>query len=141
MENWLNNKVDDVTVTTKYDIDEHTITPYKSHHEKDMYYTHNDTDIMAHEKGLYQMINDVTDEELENDPQLENLILYDDHILLCPNTNRYHANSLFRQLVDFSHDNDYVYDTYDTTTHKQTKFHLMNASMKESFYRFCCDNS
>lgn len=141
LEKWLNSKVNDKTVSSKYEIDEYTIKPYDSHYDKNTYYTENDSDLKASETILYQLINNLTDEELNENTEISKLSPYADHILIRPNTNRYHANLLFRQLIDVSYDNNYDYELYNANMDEQINVNLMDITMKKSFYKFCYDNS
>ena len=127
IEKWLNEKVNDKTLD-KYGINEYTIRPYSSKHELYCYYKQNDSDMRAN-NALVQ--NDESSRLRE----------YNDHILLYPNTNRYHANSLFRQLIDHSYDNNFDYELYNDETSKYDRVNIMDVELKKSFYKFCYDNS
>lgn len=141
VEQWLNSKVNDTSISSQYEINEYTIRPYASHYDKITYYIENDSDLNANEMILYQLIDNMTDKELSGDTKINKLSVYMDHILLRPNTNRYHANSLFRQLIDFSYDNNYNYNIYNVNAREYINVNLMDLSLKESFYKFCHDNS
>lgn len=139
---WLDSKVNDRMVMNKYQIDDNTLKPYYSHYDKDCYYDNdndNDSDMKNNDKLSVQLIENLTVEELKQDKELAKLDSYRDHILLHPNTNRYHANYLFRKLVDYSYDNklEYLYPN----PYKKELINLMDKSLKESFYRFCHNNS
>lgn len=137
---WLDSKVNDKDIWSKHEVDEYTIKPYKSHYNKNAYYTENDSDVSASDKVFHQLIDDMGD-DLTEDMKLHKLSMYDDHIMLNPNTNRYHSNLLFRQLIDFSHDNNHEYAIYNTKYNEHIDVNLMDVSLKESFYKFCKDNS
>ena len=141
IDQWLDKKVNDETILSKHEIDKYTIKPYQSHYDKDAYYVKNDPDIKSSDQIVHQLINDFGQNFIIEDPKLQNLVMYDDHILLNPNTNRYHANLLFRKLVDFSFDNDYDYTIYNANDDEQINVNLMDVSLKKSFYKFCHDNS
>jgi len=115
IESWLNSKVNDQDVE-KYKVNEYTIKPYYSQYDMSNYYKPNDTDIKANSLNY--------DEKLSE---------YDDHIFLYPNTNRYHANMLFRQLTDYAYNRNFDYC--------DRKHNVMDISMKKSFYKFCHENS
>jgi len=136
---WLDSKVNDKDIWSKHEVDEHTIKPYTSHYDKSTYYTENDSDINASDKVFHQLIDDMGD-DLTEDMELYKLSMYDDHIMLSPNTNRFHSNLLFRQLVDFSHDNNHEYAIYNTNHNEHIDVNLMDVSLKKSFYKFCKDN-
>ncbi|QKF94026.1 hypothetical protein QKU48_gp0568 [Fadolivirus algeromassiliense] len=138
---WLDNKVSDHDIMSKYEIDEYTIRPYYSYYEMSTYYDENDSDMKKSENMTLQYINNSTEEELEEDKELLKLSQYADHILLYPNTNRYHANSLFRQLIDYSYNNNYDYNIYDPDTRQVSLNNLMDKALKKSFYKFCYDNT
>jgi hypothetical protein len=120
---WLNSKVNDRDME-KYKVCDNTISPYVSKHDFECYYTENDSDVRSSVQ--------VDDSQL--DP-------YVDHILLYPNTNRYHTNSLFRQLIDHSYSNSFDFKLYNDETNEYDKLNLMDVSLKNSFYRFCHENS
>ncbi len=94
-----------------------------------------------HDKFAYDVINRMTQEELNNDNYYFKMSKYCDHILLYPNTNRYHANYLFRKLIDFAQDNDFNYYIYDKKTKEYKACDLMDKSLKDVFYKFCYDNT
>ena len=123
---WLNSKVSDNTLD-KYTIDEYSLKPYDSKYGEYCYYTKDDSDM--------QMNDEIQ--------QCDNDNVYNDHIFLYPNTNRYHVNYLFRQLVDLSYDNNFNYKIYSKNGKniEYEYYNLMDVSFKESFYQFCCDNS
>ena len=133
LDKWLNK------VLNNY---ETTIQPYKSDNNKQLYYDDiNDIDFNANDEILSQIITNMTDTELDENPELKKLNEYMDHILINPDTNRYHANLLFRQLIDFSHENDFNYKIYNDITNEYDKKNLLNKSMKKSFYEFCYNYS
>jgi hypothetical protein len=141
---WLDSKVADKTVENKYEIDELTIKPYKSHYGNYAYYGENDIDtknMSTSDKYMFQLMGTMTDEELKEDMEIYKLSLYADHVLIRPNTNRYHANLLFRKLIDQAFDNDYDYDIYNVNANEHLNVNLMDISLKKSFYKFCYDNS
>ena len=80
-------------------------------------------------KEAYYVKNDV---DLKYDTQSDT----HDHISLNPDTNRYHANMLFRMLVDYVVENDMAF-----RINSQDYAYLIDASMKKSFYKFCQDHS
>ncbi len=136
VEEWLNSKVNDKSVS-KHGFDDNTQVQYYSHYAEDVYYNDNDTDLRHDDKSYKGIISTMTNQELTDDPVLGKIAKYVDHLLLYPNTNRYHANSLFRQLIDFSYDNKFEYDLYDPETGTIEGVNLMDKSQKRSFYEFC----
>lgn len=139
LDQWLDSKVDD-NITSKYDLNEHTLSPYYSHYAKNAYYTENDTDMKncdQYHTNLFQTFND---EVIDADPNLTKMSEYMDHLYICPNSNRYHANYLFRMLVDYSNDNNFDYKIYNENTGKKENVNLMDVSLKKSFYEFCFKN-
>ena len=103
------------------------VSPYESVYTMDAYYfdkeKNKDIDLINY-KG-----------NNENDP-------HSDHIYIDPATNRYHANMLFRMLIDYSYENEFDYVLHDPETKEPyLKFNLMDRSLKSSFYKFCFENS
>ena len=133
---WLNDKVKDKSVS-KYGFDDNVLPAYYSHYAKEDYYDEGDIDAKQDDIAYKQLINTMTNEELSEDPVLGKIAEYVDYLLLYPNTNRYHANTLFRQLIDFAYDNKCEYDVYDPKTRKIEKINLMDKSQKRVFYEFC----
>jgi hypothetical protein len=120
IEKWLDAKVNDEDILEYNEINEYTIPHYTSKYKKDVYYGTNDIDDVD---SVYDV-----DSEMNN---------YMDHVLIYPNTNRYHANMLFRQLIDYSIDNNFMYDIYDAGLNEHKSYTLLNKTFKESFYKFC----
>lgn len=58
-------------------------------------------------------------------------------IKIPPHTNRYHANFLFKQLVDYGVRNNLIYKIYDPKDKKWHKFPLVHPVFKDAFYNFC----
>lgn len=101
--------------------------PYCSAYTKDAYYSNleKDSDLKYLTKKSHPDRN-----------------LYQDHIFIDPNTNRYHANMLFRMMVDYSYDKGFDYVLHDPETKKKyVEFNLMDKELKESFYKFCYENT
>lgn len=107
VDNWLDSKVGFIFYNKK-GIEQLSTKPYYSQDIKSKYYKDNDTDMKAN------ILND-------------DLEAYNDHIFIHPNTNRYHANMLFRQMVDFSENNKLPIK--------------ITPDMKDSFYKYCMNNS
>lgn len=124
MEHWLNSKVNDEQLD-KFTTSEYSLRPYKSHYDKTCYYKKNDSDMKANSKYM----------------QLDEENIYNDHIFLYPNTNRYHANYLFRKMIDISYDENFNYLFHDEDIQSNSLFNLMDVEFKESFYEFCYKNT
>lgn len=130
LKKWLDSKVYDNSIENKYEITEFTLKPYKSKYNKEIYYTENDEDC--------EFLCDLKD---NNNLQTE-LDNYDDHLFIPPNTNRYHTNSLFRQLIDFSIENEFSNNYFvDDGKNGYMKCNIIDRSLKKAFYKFCHDNS
>ena len=99
-------------------------------------------------ESIYTMDAYYKDKEKNKDIDLKNyneiVILpeYEDHIYIDPTTNRYHANMLFRMLIDYAYENEFDYELHDPETKSvYLKFNLMDRELKKSFYDFCYKNS
>lgn len=62
-------------------------------------------------------------------------------VLIPPNTNRYHANYLFKRMVDYAYENDMIYEIGDLETQSYISTPLVTPSLKHAFYSFCYKNS
>jgi hypothetical protein len=129
---WLDSKVGDITITNKMEIFKNTITPYKSKNDILTYYE-NDDDFDDQYEELHDYI--IYGGSLDSKKILD-VSKYIDHTLIPINTNRYHANYLFRQLIDYAIENNMKY----TFQEKCIGF-LVDKSMKDNFYKFCYNNS
>ncbi len=118
---WLDKKI----------CEEPLLDPYYSAYTKDAYYKDSDSDC-----NFKNSINPI-------DPiDFANRNIYQDHIYIDPNTNRYHANMLFRMMVDYSYDHNFDYILHDPETKKKyLEFNLMDRELKEPFYKFCFENT
>lgn len=124
MEHWLNSKVNDKQLD-KFAINEYSLRPYRSHYDKTCYYKKDDSDMEANNHYM----------------QLDTGTPYNDHIFLYPNTNRYHANYLFRKMIDVSYDGEFNYLLHNEDSHATSLFNLMDVEFKEPFYKFCYKNT
>ena len=116
LEKWLDTKTKDDTLPD----------PYYSTYQKEAYYSNQDIDLKNSSKITVP----------------ENNADYADHIYIDPKTNRYHANMLFRMLIDYAYENDLDYELHDPETKKPyLKFNLMDKQLKKSFYQFCFENT
>lgn len=100
--------------------------PYTSTYTRDAYYGNekSDSDLKYLSKRKFNY-----------DPE------YQDHIYIDPTTNRFHANMLFRMMIDYAYEHDFDYVLHDPETKKPYhKFNLMDKELKQSFYNFCYNN-
>ncbi len=100
---------------------------YYSTYTKDAYYStkENDSDLKHMSKKFIKDDNEFLD-----------------HIYIDPATNRYHANMLFRMMIDYAYENNFDYALHDPETRKPyLKFNLMDKELKQSFYNFCYENT
>ena len=84
-------------------------------------------------------MNDVESSESDQIPQTPDNREID--ILIPPNTNRYHANYLFKRMVDFTYNNDMLYEIGNPSTQSYDTVPLITPSFKHAFYAFCYNNS
>jgi len=143
LEQWLDSKVNDKTILIKEEINKNSIPHYQSQYAKSNYYTNDDTDLKSNNELMFDIINNTKRNKL--DKYLLPLSQYMDHILLYPNTNRYHANYLFRKLIDTTKNNNYIYNNeyneYNEETNNYKSINLIDISLKKAFYKFCYDNT
>jgi hypothetical protein len=57
-------------------------------------------------------------------------------VFIPPNTNRFHANHLFKQLVDKNLEYNMYYDLGN-----DKPYPMFDVTMKDAFYRFCMNNT
>ena len=62
-------------------------------------------------------------------------------IIIPPNSNRYHANYLFKKMVDYSIENNMCYGIEDPNFGTYGSHMLIYPELKRAFYSFCCNNS
>ena len=129
---WLNSKVRDDTIKDIYEINEYTLSPYEGYFDDINYYSPNDDDLQNNAICC-----------LENNEYLIDYVdsFKDIDILIPPNTNRFHCNTLFKQLVDYSIFNNYEYDIYDDLINELRNYPLIYPEFKEEFYKFCFENT
>jgi len=153
---WLDLKVEDKMIESKYAMYDWSLNPYLDEYE-DLelfyrYYNENDQDIKAIDvfylENLEFMRENGTfydNEELEYlDTLIERYIdengVIKKRVFIAPNTNRYHANYLFKQIIDNCINNNLVYDFSDEDGNVESLL-LFDVNMKDKFYKFCYDNT
>src|SRR5690349_11629843 len=79
--------------------------------------------------------------EIDNDivPYHENY--HNDKEYGTNNTNKYHAETLFRQMLDYSDANNFNYSIYNCQKEDYIDCNLLDVSLRDSFYKFCYDHS
>lgn len=119
---WLDSKVNDPEIRNKWE------NKYFIGYENTEKYYYIESDILAHDECYAEIINEYKKmgtaaavEEIKSDPLLDhlnNIMVYSGiNLLIPPNTNRYHANLLFNQMLDASN--------------------IVDPEIKEKFYEFC----
>jgi len=134
LERWLNSKVNDKDISNIKTIYDYSLRPYRSQHCFEAYYITtegHDSDLTANDPYYTNMLQYFDIKDIQDDPELYKIARYVDHIFLYPNTNRYHANYLFRQLIDYTITNDL----------KCKSKYIITAGMKKAFYAFCMKHS
>jgi len=182
---WLDSKVDDHTIESKYKYSEYSLnrnhSKYVHVEDYQLYYGDNDIDLENGENEFLSLVQlyhenrydpyDSEDEEFVDfldyvteryRPQSffkklekEKAKTNDNYgwstvgdktnskpekstdtrsidILIPPNTNRYHTNYLFKELVNYVYDNNMFYEI-----DKGANDVLVDPSMKKAFYTFC----
>lgn len=132
---WLDSKVNDKTISNKYEVSDFSLTHYASNYPKEAYYVDGDQDFDANDKFYYNLLINTNEGDVEEG--LRQLYQYLDHLFIPPNTNRYHANHLFRKMKDFSLENGFDYKVYEPTIKKYGLYNFIDAYLKEDFYKFC----
>ena len=108
---------------------------YQSKYCKEAYYeSKNDIDVNKDDLFLKDILSGLNSNSLD-EKDIPNDILdeleYKDHIILNHKKNHYHANTLFRKLIDYTIDHDITCSSYDTDAY------IFDLYMKKSFYKFC----
>jgi len=57
------------------------------------------------------------------------------------NTNKYHVETLFRQMIDYSGVNNFNYTIYNCDKEDYIDCNLLEVTLRDSFYKFCYDHS
>jgi len=85
----------------------------------------------------------VTVTSVKNQPKkiVTNSNIDEINILIPHNTNRYHTNHLFKQMVDLCHHENMIYTYYNDDTNECTDVSLITPEFKSKFYEFCFKNS
>jgi len=161
IKSWLDSQLPDTE--TKYSEDGSCLPFGRDRYIADFkdYYNDNDQDIKASDKtylsilkhydksdrDLYQIQGQYDDNTIQymkerveryintNKPE------HSKEILIPPNTYRYHANYLFKKIIDYVEHNGCMYEYYDSRKGKTMKFKLFDKNMKDAFYKFCYDNT
>jgi|SaaInlStandDraft_4_1057021.scaffolds.fasta_scaffold01572_8 hypothetical protein len=154
-ERWLNKKTEHMPYEYHRDIlPPHPINP-KEHY--DYYYSNNDTDEKASDVFYINLLNSIKQSnprELKRDKHLAMINTYIERygkkkILINPNTNRYHANHLFKNIIDYVETNFEPIEILNLSNVKienqfneQDKIYsksstLFTAKDKKKFYKIC----
>jgi len=153
VQKWLDSKVNDRLLLTKYDVEKYHIgIPLQHSTQFDLYYKQGknnnltpDQDVAASDSFYTELINSHKLLKYELDDQLtfidSSIQRYDsDSILIAPHCNRWHTNYLFRQLVDYCVHNELFFYT-DSRNEQADSECLIDSSFKDAFYEFCYDNT
>jgi deoxyhypusine synthase len=152
LKKWLNNKMD-----------KHELSFYKppydyiktggSNYPEDykLFYSKNDIDDKMNSMVTIEQIKNIvtnnkemikTDKELQN--MLKSIETYGKKSIIIPNnTNRAHANYLFKELVKEVEENR-MYIEIPTLQKDYIEYNevpIFDKKMKDSFYKFCMENS
>lgn len=111
-------------------------TAFKNEQQPDMYYSTYTKDAYYSTEKNDSDLKHISKKFIEDDNE------FLDHIYIDPTTNRYHANLLFRMMIDYAYENNFDYKLHDPETKSPyLKFNLMDKELKESFYNFCYENT
>ena len=140
---WLNSKVINHHLLSPISGGINTNDQIRSSKDFYLYYDDNDEDIKSSDSFFISVLTESP--ELKNDPYLKNLnsVLerYENKkVLLKPDTNRSHANSLLKDMIDFCQHDDFVFESLNKNGEVE-KFNLIDKSIKQSFYNFCYHNT
>lgn len=154
IQQWLNSKVNDEYILTKYDNNNNTIG-YPKNEINDIYYfykyyTEDDQDVKnsypydidnkfieKYKKGILP-INYIQNIDSDFDINKYSNMIDSIDIYIPQHSNRYHTNYLFKQLINYSDKNELFYElpnTLDET--KLDLLKLIDTDMKDKFYEFC----
>ena len=152
IESWLDSKVNDPVITDIFDPN-YLPTVYSRHpiHVNDyhLYYLdENDTDLRASKR--FMVYRDI-------EPEMENYVdkfrsntrdewnthenENDKDVFIPPHSNRYHANLLFKRLMDYCVNNNLTYKCRNPYTGNIEEVPLIYTDFKNAFYKFCYDNT
>lgn len=154
LQNWLDSKVSDDNILDKYSKTPYNmprhLNMYESLEDYNRYYKKNDQDVNSADTfypNLIDGMKEINPEDLSKDKQLKFLDSVTERykagkevksFLIPPNSNRYHTNYLFKQLVDFS--DDYNYSITDSTGN-EVLVPFIDVNFKNAFYKFCQENT
>jgi len=141
--NWLKSIVNDKYINNKYQLGSHTLQPLslRKNHFYRYYRPDNDLDVYHTDESMIYLIKQDEDdilndfiEEYTTDNQ-QNI-----NIFLPPNTNIYHANHLFKKMVNNCNQNNYIYKISSDKGGVRNEL-LIDPDFKEAFYKFCYKNT
>jgi len=194
-EQWLNQKVDDYTISSEYENSKYNLDvilrKYEPTSSFSYYYEDNDIDIRNNNDYHLNLLDEYKKDDFDplDDDELDRLEFLDQiaerykpksffrmmgyngfddanwetvdsksskgyitnnkpeeideeiTILIPPNTNRYHANYLFKRMVQYSINNNMYYDVEDPYKDVYRTELLVEPDIKEAFYKFCYHNT
>lgn len=110
VEEWLNNNNNNDDEPYHYLLESYKITDFEK------YYNENDTDVKASLDPKFEDLDDFIEDYGKR------------KILFRPKSNRYHANMLFKKIIDHP-------------SNKLLNGRIINKNFKDKFYAYCYENS
>lgn len=144
VQQWLDSKVNDELVVGKYDVERYHIGQGEYNPDMfDRYYNKDsgDQDVAASDTSYITLVDTEKLHVKKLDDQLafidKSVERYEqESVLIPPHSNRWHANHLFKQLVDYCASNKLLFETEEGDVE-----HLIDVNFKDAFYEFCYDNT
>jgi hypothetical protein len=144
LNDWLDRRVLNPDAVNDYNSYELRTENEQPLYPSSVYYLDNDEDLQRSDKFYPEMLTHLDacePEVLNSNKEISSLNQYIHHysdnkkVLIKPNTNRFHANLLFRKLVDYC-------GYHGIIVYNEGKVEpLINKNMKTEFYKFCHENT
>lgn len=113
----------------KYGVDEKALKMNKD-------YADDGWNIVGQKKVIKRKNDNIKHEHNDKLPNTDKI-----NVLIPANTNRYHANYLFKSMIDCADDFDMIYTYKDPRTNESVCLNLVDKNFKDQFYEFCYDNT
>lgn len=150
VDKWLDEKIEDERIETRYSKNEDMIykETKKPMEDYNKYYKEGDSDERASDKVRIDLIKTLEMcDELREDEEMSYIesvmerymdeLGNEKNILIPPNTYRYHANYIFKKMIETCEEEGYIYEDIGPEGYMQ----LIDVNFKKDFYEFCYNNT
>jgi hypothetical protein len=131
--NWLYQKVNDRCITSKYSINDYQILPDETSYDFESFNYYYNLDETNYELNLKKYL--LNNKNLSNEDRVLSKYIekYDDlTVFIPPNTNYYHVNHLFKQIINVVDEFDMYYNISNDEVRP-----IFDINLKKLFFEFC----